>query len=107
MVNYAELNGYVKELEALRDEYLNDWDLFDKGRMLKADLEKATESKNPGYICSLYASWIDEDRPEENQVMTGEQRQIALLFDADSKVREAEELLKEAEELRIEAHKYN
>lgn len=107
MVHYEELNGYVKELEALRDEYLDDWDLYDRGLDLSADLESAIGSEDPGYICSLYATWIDDDRQEENQVMTGEQRQAALLFEAADCEREAKELLERAEELRIEAHKYN
>lgn len=107
MVFYEELNSYVKELEDLRDNYLDDWDLFDEGRQLRVDLEKATSSKDSGYICHLYEYWIDSDRPEEYRVMTGEQKQAALLYEADKCEKSAKELLNRAEELRIEAHKYN
>lgn len=107
MVHYEELTGYVKELEALRDNYLDDWDLSDMGHDLRVDLEQATGSEDPGYICYLYWSWIDRDRPDENQVMTGEQRQASLFWKAADCEREAKELLNRAEELRIEAHKYN
>lgn len=107
MVHYEELTGYVKELEALRDEYLDDWDLYDMGLDLRADLEQATGSEDPGHICYLYWFWIDRDRPDENQVMTGEQRQASMLWEAADCEREAKRLLECAEELRIEAHKYN
>lgn len=107
MVYYEELNSYVKELEDLRDDYLNDWDLFDEGRRLRVDLEEATSSKDSGYICHLYEYWIDSDRPEEYRVMTGKQKQAALFWEAAYCERKAKRLLNCAEELRIEAHKYN
>ena len=107
MVYYKELTGYIKELKALRDNYLDDWDLYDAGLELMNKLGLATGSEDPGYICYLYKLWIDDDRPEEDRVMTSEQKQAALFYKAADCEKEAKRLLNRAEELRIEAHKYN